>query len=72
MVFEGGTGELDYTTVRYGGRPNSINGNCGSSGLGFNIAVRNVLAGEVRIRNSQVRSVGYHVQLPQPRLWPVR
>ena len=49
LVFDGGTGELDHATVRYGGQPNSINTTCGSSGLGFNIAVRNVQAGEVRM-----------------------
>jgi CSLREA domain-containing protein len=66
LVFEGGTGELDYATVRYGGRPNSINPTCGSSGLGFNIAVRNVQTGEVRIRHSQVRSVGYNCNFHSP------
>ena len=59
LVFEGGTGELEYTLVRYGGRPNSINTNCNSSGMGFNIAARNVLTGELTIRNSQIRSADY-------------
>ena len=54
--------------MRYGGQPNSINTTCGSSGMGFNIAVRNVQAGEVRIRNSQVRSVGYQLQIWQPEI----
>ena len=56
LVFDGGTGDLRYATVRYGGDPNSINGNCSASGLGFNVAVRNVLAGEVRLENSQILS----------------
>ena len=46
--------------MRYGGRPNSINATCGSSGMGFNVGVRNVLAGEVRIRNSQIRSAAFN------------
>ncbi|MEI2692106.1 MAG: right-handed parallel beta-helix repeat-containing protein [Anaerolineae bacterium] len=66
LVFDGGTGELDYATVRYGGRPNSINPTCGSSGLGFNVAARNVQAGELRIRNSQIRSVGYQCNFHSP------
>ncbi len=66
IVFEGGAGELDYATVRYGGRPNSINPNCTSSGLGFNVGVRNVQAGEVRIRNSQIRSVGFQCNGDSP------
>ncbi len=60
LVFDGGTGELDYTTVRYGGRPSSLNTNCNSGGMGFNVGVRNVLAGEVRIRNSQIRSAAFN------------
>ena len=64
IVFDGtaggGTGDLDYATVRYGGRPNSLNSTCGSSGMGFNVGVRNVLAGEVRIRNSQIRSAAFN------------
>ena len=59
LIFDGGTGDLNYATVRYGGNINSINGNCSTSGLGFNIAVRNVLAGEVRLQNSQVLSERY-------------
>ena len=35
LVFDGGTGELDHATVRYGGQPNSINTTCGSSGTGL-------------------------------------
>lgn len=60
LVFDGGTGDLHYTTVRYGGDPNSLNENCNTSGLGFNIAVRNVSAGEVRLENSQVLSERYN------------
>lgn len=60
LVFEGGTGEMEYTLVRYGGRPNSINATCGSSGMGFNIAARNVLTGALNIRNSQIRSSLYN------------
>ena len=56
LVFDGGTGDLRYATVRYGGNVNSINANCSNSGMGFNVAVRNVLAGEVRLEHSQVLS----------------
>ena len=50
LVFDGGTGELRHVTVRYGGDYTSLMSN------GSNITVRNVLAGEVRIESSQVRS----------------
>jgi hypothetical protein len=59
LVFDGGTGDLRHATVRYGGNVNSINANCNTSGLGFNIAARNVLTGELRLENSQVLSERY-------------
>ncbi|MBP8002916.1 MAG: right-handed parallel beta-helix repeat-containing protein [Chloroflexi bacterium] len=59
LIFDGGTGNMDYVTVRYGGNVNSLNSACHSSGMGFNIGVRNVLTGEVRIQNSLVRSESY-------------
>ena len=48
LLFDGGTGNLHYVTVRYGGQ---------NDGTAYsNITVRDVLAGEVRIENSQVLS----------------
>jgi RHS repeat-associated protein len=46
LFFNGGTGDLEYTTVRYGG----------TIGSSSNISMRNVLNGEVRISHSQVLS----------------
>lgn len=52
----GGTGQLTYVTVRYGGQDNN------SVGRG-DIAVANVQAGEVRIENSQLLSVSVDISL---------
>jgi hypothetical protein len=53
LVFDGGTGNLVHTTVRYGGdHSNSVL----SYRQGSNIAMRNVLTGEVRIENSAIIS----------------
>ncbi len=49
LVFEGGTGDLQYTTVRYGGSENSL-------GLRSNIAITSVLTGRVSIQHSAVMS----------------
>ena len=57
LVFDGGTGDLRHVTVRYGG-------DGGNSGLstawsGSNIAVKNVVTGQVRIESSRVVSAAY-------------
>ncbi len=54
IVFDGGAGDLQYVTVRYGGNGNSFFGEQGYSYPGGNITVRNVLTREVRIENSRV------------------
>ncbi|GEM_PF-3258825 len=48
LIFNGGTGNLQYVTVRYGGQKNNV------TGVGSNIAIYNVLNGLVRIENSAV------------------
>ena len=50
LVFNGGTGHLRYATVRYGGWA------WNSAGFPSNIIVQNVLTGEVRLENCQVRN----------------
>ena len=52
LVFAGGTGNLKHVTVRYGGDANSV---LASTELS-NVVVTGVLAGEVRIEDSQVLS----------------
>ena len=47
LVFDGGTGHLRHATVRYGGGGNS-------AGTISNIALHNMLAGELRLESSQV------------------
>jgi uncharacterized repeat protein (TIGR01451 family) len=53
LVFDGGTGDLRYVTMRYGGHSDSV---FSSIAMGSNISVRNVLTGEVRIESSRVIS----------------
>jgi uncharacterized repeat protein (TIGR01451 family) len=50
LVFDGGTGHLRHATVRYGGQSYTYDG----QGRRSNIMVLDVLAGEVRIEESQV------------------
>jgi uncharacterized repeat protein (TIGR01451 family) len=47
LVFDGGTGDLRHTTVRYSGQSNS-------AGIRSNIAVLNTVGGEVHMQNCQV------------------
>ncbi len=60
LVFAGGTGDLRYTTVRYGGGPNSVLIRP-STGYhdGANITVYDVLTGEVHLEHVTVRDE-YH------------
>jgi hypothetical protein len=53
LVFDGGTGNLDYVTVRYGGQAGTVSTPGFSGG---NITVRNVTSGQVSIQNSRVMS----------------
>ena len=72
LVFEGGTGELDYATVRYGGRPNSINSKLylQRPGLQHRRAQR---AGGRGAHPQQPDPFGrLQLQWPQPGLWSVR
>ncbi len=48
LVFDGGTGNLCYVTVRYAGIANT-------AGFRAGITVRNVLTGQVRLESGQVR-----------------
>ncbi|MDY7079798.1 MAG: hypothetical protein SXV54_23185 [Chloroflexota bacterium] len=48
LLFDGGTGHLQYAIVRYGGDHDGVERT--------NVTVQNVLTGEVRIESSQVRS----------------
>ena len=52
LVFSGGTGDLQNATVRYGGAVNSL-------GVRSNIAITNVLSGEVSIGYSTIISGGH-------------
>lgn len=52
VVFNGGAGDLHYATVRYAGAVNSL-------GVRSNIAITNVLAGEVTLSHSRVISVDH-------------
>ncbi|MCB0254606.1 MAG: right-handed parallel beta-helix repeat-containing protein, partial [Anaerolineae bacterium] len=56
LVFEGsagrGTGHLQYATVRYGGRGNSVLNASGDYHAGSNVTVSNVLGGEVRLEHT--------------------
>ncbi|MGQ9598477.1 MAG: hypothetical protein ACUVWZ_03570 [Anaerolineae bacterium] len=57
LVFDGGTGHLDYATVRYGGDGNSV----GLEAAG--LVARNVTAGEVRLEHtSLITACGFVVQ----------
>ncbi|MFZ1708673.1 MAG: DUF11 domain-containing protein, partial [Anaerolineae bacterium] len=56
LVFDGGTGYLRYATVKRAGNGNSILGTATNS-PGSNLAVRNVLTGEVRLEESTVSLV---------------
>ncbi len=58
LVFDGGTGDLQHVVVRYGGNLNSILSEASLSNPGSNIAVRNVLTGEVRLDACQVMTAG--------------
>ncbi|MFP4393954.1 MAG: hypothetical protein ACLFTI_01710 [Anaerolineales bacterium] len=49
LVFDGGTGDLQYTTVRYAGKENSL-------GVQSNVAITNTLTGEVSIAHSRIIS----------------
>lgn len=50
LLFDGGTGNLCYVTVRYGARL------WNSTGIRAGLMARNVLTGEVRLENCQVRN----------------
>jgi parallel beta-helix repeat protein len=52
LVFDGGSGNLEHATVRYGGNPNSVSEPYYN--WGANITARNVPAGTLRIASSQV------------------
>ena len=47
LVFNGGTGDLQYATVRYAGWANSL-------GIRSNVTINNVVTGEVKIENSRI------------------
>ena len=63
LVFEGGTGTLRHATVRYGG---NRNGALPINNSGSNIAVRDVLNGELRLESSQVLSAYYRLGMGGP------
>ncbi len=54
LVFDGGSGDLSYVTVRYGGQPNSV-----LSDNGANITARDVLSRELTLRNASIESEFY-------------
>ncbi|NBD34462.1 MAG: DUF11 domain-containing protein, partial [Chloroflexi bacterium] len=58
VVFDGGTGDLQNAMVRYGGAENSL-------GVRSNIAITNVLSGEVSIGYSTIISGGHDWGTPR-------
>jgi len=63
LVFDGGTGDLQHATVRYGGS------GANSVGARSNIAVQDVLTGAVQLESSAVESIYGGVAVPQYGLW---
>ncbi|MEA3334858.1 MAG: Ig-like domain-containing protein [Chloroflexota bacterium] len=57
MAFDGGTGHISYATVRYAGHRNYVTDAAFGAWARSNIAISNVLSGEVRLENVTISDI---------------